>query len=229
MKSTLLTTCTLVLGLGLVAGTAAAQVKQARQTGAFSAIRASGAVDVRLKQGTQTAVVLEAREEVLSYMRTEVQNGVLRIYRDHDKEGMSASLRNLLNSSDNKVIVYITVPKLTGVELSGASEVKSESAFTADDFSIKASGASEVTLSLKAKTLAVSASGASDIHLSGQVERQQVHISGSSDYHASDLLSKQATVEASGASDAYVSAESLSSHASGASDVHNKSKAYGVH
>jgi len=227
MKTTLtLQVGLLALGLGLGANTAFGQAKQVRQTGAFHAIKASGAVDIKLKQGSQTSVALEAKEEVLQYMRTEVQNGTLRIYRND--EGMSAAIRHLFNSDGNKVVVYITVPQLTSVELSGASEVKSGSVFTADDFKIQASGASEVTLHLKAKTLSVNASGASDIKLSGQVESQQVHISGSSDYEASDLLSKRATVDASGASDAYVSAESLSSHASGASDVHNKSKSVGV-
>ena len=225
MKTTsVLQACTLTLGLALVSCTAFAQEKQTRQTGDFRAIKASGAVDIILKQGSKTSVVLEGENEMLSHMRTEVQNGVLRIYRDKD----SGTIRSLLGGKDDKVVAYITTPQLTGLELSGASEVKSDAVFTAENFNIKASGASEVTIGLKAKTLNVEASGASDIHLTGQVESQQVHISGSSEYEASKLLSKRATVEASGASDASVSAESLSSHASGASDVHNKSKSVGA-
>ncbi|WP_324677656.1 head GIN domain-containing protein [Hymenobacter sp. GOD-10R] len=222
--TTALQLCTLTLGLGLVSCSASAQEKQTRQTGDFRAIKASGAVNIILKQGAKTSVVLEAQDEMLSHIRTEVENGTLRIYRDKD----GGSLRSLLGGKSDKVVAYITTPQLTGLELSGASDVKSESVFSADHFTIKASGASDVTLGVKASTLNVEASGASDIRLTGQVESQQVHISGSSDYRASELLSKRATVEASGASDAYVSAESLSSHASGASDVHNKSKSVGA-
>ncbi|GGF25923.1 head GIN domain-containing protein [Hymenobacter cavernae] len=223
--TTTLHVCALALGLGLVSCSVSAQEKQTRQTGDFRMIKASGAVNIMLKQGSKTSVVLEAEEEdVLRHIRTEVENGVLRIYRD--KDGGSFTW---LPTKSNKITVYITTPQLNSLELSGASDVKSESVFSADDFRIKASGASDVTLGVKAKTLSVEASGASDIRLTGQVESQQVHISGSSDYRASDLLSKRATVDASGASDAYVSAESLSSHASGASDVHNKNKSVGMH
>ncbi|OUJ74282.1 head GIN domain-containing protein [Hymenobacter crusticola] len=223
--TTALQLCALTLSLGLISCSASAQEKQTRQTGDFRAIKASGAVNIILKQGATTSVVLESgSDDVLKYIRTEVENGVLRIYRDKDGGG----LRTWLPTKDNKIVAYITTPQLTGLELSGATDVKSESIFSANTFTIKASGASDVTLGVKATTLSVEASGASDIRLNGQVESQQVHISGSSDYRASELLSKRATVEASGASDAYVSAESLSSHASGASDVHNKSKSVGV-
>jgi len=215
----------LAFGLSTVSYSASAQEKQTRQTGDFRSIKASGAVNIILKQGAKTSVVLEAGDDdVLKYIRTEVANGVLRIYRDKDGSGW----RDWLSTKGNKIVAYITTPQLSGLEVSGASDVKSESVFSADNFTIKASGASDVTLGVKAKTLSVEASGASDIRLTGQVESQQVHISGSSDYRASDLLSKRATVQASGASDAYVSAESLSSQASGASDVHNKSKAVGA-
>jgi len=208
-----------LLGL-LTIGSATAQNKQDRPIDAFSQIEASGATTIYLTQGPQTSVVVEAPAEAQSYIKTEVRNGVLRIYRE--SEGMTATLRNLLNNEKNGVKIYVTCPRLTALKLSGATDVKSKTSFTADDFAIQASGASDVTMQLSAKSLTVHASGASDMHLSGQVERQQIHISGSSDYHAEKLVSQQATVAASGSSDAYVSAVRLSSHASGSSDIYNR-------
>ncbi|MBC6609965.1 DUF2807 domain-containing protein [Hymenobacter sp. BT507] len=209
-----------MLVLGLLATSAVAQTKQDRSLEAFTQLEASGATTIYLTQGPQTSVVVEAPEEAQAYIKTEVRNGVLRIYRE--SEGMTAALRNLLNGEKNGVKVYITCSSLTALKLSGATDVKGKTPFTADNFAIQASGASDVTLQLNAKSLNVQASGASDVYLTGQVERQQVQISGSSDYHAAKLVSQQASVQASGSSDAYVSAVKLSSRASGSSDIHNR-------
>jgi hypothetical protein len=147
-------------------------------------------------------------------VKTEVRGNTLTIYRD---KGFSFS--EMLRSKTVKV--YITTPQLSGIEVSGASDVKGETPISADDFRINASGASDVTLTLNAKSLTTNASGASDVRLDGRVERQQVDISGSSDYRASDLHSRKADVQASGASDAYVFVDDeLLAHSSGASDVH---------
>lgn len=202
----------------LTTSTLTARAQAQRQVGAFQKISTSGACDVVLTQGSTTEVKVQAEADTEKYIRTEVQNGTLLIYRD--KDAPSQLFHN------KKTVVYVTCPRLTGLQASGASDVKSESTFTADDFTIKASGASDVTLRLNAKQLTVTASGASDVRLAGRVERQQVNISGSSDYRASDLQSQQADVQASGASDAYVFVDKeLSARSSGASDVHNKGRA----
>ena len=199
---------------------AAAQTKETRAVGDFTQIKASGSTTIYLSQGAQTSVVVEAPEEVQPYLKVETRGGQLYVYRE--SEGLTATVRSWFGSEKNGAKIYVTCPHLTGLELSGATDVNGRTPFAADDFTITASGASDVRLELTAKTLTVNASGASDVYLSGQVERQQVHISGSSDYHAAKLRSQQATVNASGSSDAYVSAERLQSHASGASDVHNQ-------
>ncbi|MBX0291481.1 DUF2807 domain-containing protein [Hymenobacter sp. HSC-4F20] len=200
--------------LGASALTAAAQ--QTRTVSSFQAIKASGAINLFLKQGATTEVKVDAPADVLARIKTEVQGNTLAIYREKG---------SMLSWGNEKVNVYITCPTLTGLEVSGASDVKSDTPFTADAFTIRASGASDVTMALNAKSLTAHASGASDVRLTGRVERQQVHISGSSDYQAYNLQSRTAAVEASGSSDAYVAvSEELSSRTSGSSDIHYKGK-----
>jgi hypothetical protein len=199
-----------------------AQTKQTRRTGSFEAVSASGAVNVYLRQGNTTNVVVEASEEVQKYLKTEVQNGTLKVYRDRD-----FNWRDLVGSSkENKVNIYITCPTLRAISVSGASDVKGESTFAANNFKIQASGASAITLSIRAKDLDVSCSGASDVKLSGQADRQKVSISGGSEYQAYGLQSRDAQIVASGASEAQVNIDGeLSSTASGASDIRYKGNA----
>ncbi|GAB2477580.1 hypothetical protein GCM10011375_19840 [Hymenobacter qilianensis] len=198
-----------------------AQTKQTRQTGSFEAISASGAVNVFLRQGGATSVVVEASEEVQEYLKTEVQNGTLKIYRDRN-----FNWRDLVGRNENSVNIYITCPSLKAVSVSGASAVKGQSTFAANDFKVQASGASDITLNLNARSLDVNCSGASDVKLSGKADRQKVNVSGGSEYQAYALQSKGAQIVASGASDAQVNIDGeLSSTASGASDIRYKGNA----
>jgi hypothetical protein len=193
--------------------------QQVRQVPSFKAVKVSGAVSIYVRQGPTTEVKVDARPEVLKHLRTEVSGNTLTIYRDKE-----FSLMDIVRSK--KVKVYITTPRLEGIEVSGASDVQGETPIRADDFRIAVSGASDVTLTLHANSVSTEASGASDVRLDGRVERQQVRISGSSDYRASDLRSEKADIEASGASDAYVYVdEELNSRSSGASDIHNEGRA----
>ncbi|WP_188555787.1 head GIN domain-containing protein [Hymenobacter glacieicola] len=216
MKPTTLLRSLALAALCSAATTSGVLAQQTRSVSGFQTIRASGAINVFLKQGASTEVKVDAPAELLDRIKTEVQGSTLSIYRE---KGLSMLLSN------QKVNVYITCPTLTGVEVSGASDVKSTTPFTADEFTIRASGASDVTMTINAKTLTATASGASDLRLTGRVERQQVQVSGSSDYQGYNLQSRTATVQASGASDAYVAVtDELSSHASGSSDIHYKGK-----
>ena len=130
------------------------------------------------------------------------------------------------NSKENSVNIYVTCPTLRAISVSGASAARGQSTFAANDFKVQASGASDISLNLKAKNLDVTCSGASDIKLSGQADRQKVNISGGSEYQAYALQSKGALVVASGASDAQVNIDGeLSSTASGASDIRYKGNA----
>ena len=193
--------------------------QQQRTVDSFQMVKASGAINLYVRQGPTTKVEVDAAPEVLESVKTEVRGNTLTIYRDK-----GFSLTEMLRNKPVKV--YVTTPQLSGIEVSGASDVKGETPISADDFRINASGASDVTLTLNAKSLTTNASGASDIRLDGRVERQQVDISGSSDYRASDLHSRKANVQASGASDAYVFVDDeLQANSSGASDVHNKGRA----
>lgn len=215
--STLLKTLA-VATLTLFSQAAAFAQAQVRQVASFQQVKASGAINVFIKQGPATEVRVEAAPEVASRIRTEVQGNTLAIYRE---KGYSLNLFN-----KEQVNVYVTCPRLSGIEVSGASDVKGQSPITADEFSIRASGASDVTLTLNAQSLSATASGASDIRLSGTVGQQRVQVSGSSDYRAYELRSRTANVQASGSSDAYVYVEGeLQASSSGASDIYNKGKA----
>lgn len=218
--NTLYSTLATAVIVGFTSLAARAQEKQDRVVAAFEQLQVSGAVNVVLQQGPTTQVQVEAPADLRDRVITEVKDGKLLVRHQWSRKDKWDGRKA------NRVFVYVTCPRLSGLSVSGASDVKGQGAFTADDFTIEASGASDVVLELTAKQLKATASGASDIRLTGRVERQQVRVSGASDYRAYELQSQTANVQASGASDAYLRVEGeLVAQTSGASDVHYKGSA----
>ena len=141
---------------------AAAQNKETRAVGDFTQIKASGATTLYLTQGPRAAVVVEAPAEIQPYIKVETRDGKLYVY--HESGGLTATVRSWFsNNEKHGAKIYVTCPRLTALELSGATDVNGRTPFAADDFTIAASGASDVRLELTAKTLTVRASGASDV------------------------------------------------------------------
>jgi hypothetical protein len=206
---------TLVLFMLLTGFIAQAQNRQNRKVDAFRGVNISGALSATIRQGSQQSVEVEADEDILDKIITEVRGGVLKVYRE-DKANWKL-FRN------KNIRVYITCPELTSLEVHGASSVKGESDFVANDFKLTASGASHATLSLSTKKLNTHVSGASNVKISGRADSQQIDLSGASSYEAFDLVSNVAEVDASGASSAKIQVEEeLSADVSGASGIRYK-------
>jgi len=200
--------------------TALAQTKQSRTPGTFQRVQVGGGIDLYLTQGSSTSVVVEADNEVLSHLKTEVKGNALVIGWEK-----GYSLKNMFKNK-GPVKVHVTAPRLDGLDASGGSDVYGQSTLKADSFQLTASGGSDITLALNTKTLTANASGGSDLRLSGRTERQTVSVSGGADYKAFGLHSTTAEVDASGAADANINVDGeLSASVSGAADLRYKGNA----
>lgn len=212
------------VAVALATTSALAQQRQARPvSGGFQQVESSGGIDVYLTQGPAAAVAVEAMPDALPHIVTEVRNGTLSIHWEQGFSWQKMTSWNGLSGRQRSVRVYITAPRLTGIALSGGADAHGQTPLSADDFSIRASGGSDVTLALQAKTVRAESSGGSDVTLTGKVERQDMRFSGGSDYHGFGLQSTIATISASGGSDADVWVDGeLTANASGGSDLRYK-------
>lgn len=189
--------------------------KEERKVESFKGVVAGGAFDVYLKQGNETSLFVEADENLLPVIKTEVRGDILRI----------STTEGIKNS--NKLNIYITMPLLEKLEVSGACEVKGEGRFNMENLELEASGASEVELIINTSSLDLTMSGSSEVELSGNASEFEVQLSGASELEAFELITDKCEIEASGASsaDIYVNIE-LEVNASGASDINYKGEAY---
>lgn len=206
----------LLAGLFILAGaTAMAQstkgnknvIKEERTVGSFTHIEVGGAFNVFLTQNDKTSLLIEADENLMEHITTEVSSGVLEI-----------GSRNIRNAT--RLNIYVSTPTIESLEISGAATIKSENQLQSDDFSIDASGASRGNLDISATSIQIEASGASQLKLSGNAENQRINASGASEVDAANLQTKITTAEASGASNVTVNAsERVERETSGAGSI----------
>jgi hypothetical protein len=181
---------------------------ETRSLNSFSKLKVQNGIDVYLTHSNEESAKIEARGHQLKDIKTEVVGDELRI---------SHSSR-LLRSGNIKV--YLNYRNLTAIEASGGSDVKSENVIKADEFYARASGGSDLRLSIETYYMEAHVSGGSDLYLNGSTEAFSFTAGGGSDIKAENFQSKRGVVKVSGGSDANLNVTGeLEVSASGGSDV----------
>jgi hypothetical protein len=189
-----------------------------RDVKGYHGISISNAIDVYLSAGNQETVAVSAADvKWRDNIRTEVKDGVLRIWLDHEK---------WFNWADKsrKLRVYVSFVKLDKISGSGATNIYVDGVIESTKLEISLAGASDFKGAIKVGALLLDLSGASDARIVGSVERvTTVHSAGASDLKGYDLVTDTCNAHASGASDIRITVnKELNVHASGASGIYYK-------
>jgi hypothetical protein len=186
-------------------------IKQERKVSSFDGIDVSGAFDIFLKQGPVEQVTVEADENLMSIIRTDVVGGTLRI-----------DLKKPINHATT-MKVYITVKELKDIDVSGAVDIKTEGRITGNDLSIDASGASDSQMEIAYQKLSLDCSGASKLVFSGMANAVTADLSGACDIYAFEMPAESYSLSLSGAGKADIHVtKSLRVEISGAGSVKYK-------
>lgn len=176
------------------------QEKQTRNLSDFDAISVSSSGNVYVTQGNTFEVVVEAKSKDLEKIETEVKRGKLYI-------STESSSWFFWGKSVDDFNVYITLPELRGVSVSGSGRVNGASDFNTDDFSSSVSGSGRIDLNVTAANISSSISGSGRIQLSGQAEAVKLSISGSGRFNAEELMVQNYNVSISGSGNSTLSVQ----------------------
>jgi hypothetical protein len=183
-------------------------IKSEREVRNFHSIKISTGLDLILTQDTLEKVMVETDENLQKVIKTEVSDGVLRIY----------SAEPIFNASRSRI--YVTVRNLTEVEASSGSDVKGTTMLNLQDLKVVASSGADIKLNLSCSKLEADNSSGSDISLSGKTGKLIIESSSGSDVNAEKLNSETCSVSASSGSDVKVSvSKKIDAHASSGSDI----------
>lgn len=186
-------------------------ISEERQINNFRGLDVSGGFEVILTQGEKHSLVIEADDNLMRDIVTEVRGGELNIY-----------VRGSV-SPVTKMKAYLTFVQLEDIDISGAVKLISDQKLNFEHLSIDGSGASKIEFAADLQSMKVDLSGASSLTLSGTLNDINIECSGASKLYMSNLQAASAKLELSGASYAEVNVtEKLRVEASGASDVRYK-------
>lgn len=187
---------------------------ETRNTGHFSSVDVSNNINLHIKQDSNWSVRVETDENLLEFIQVSENGDLLRVdVRDH------------YNLDPSRTIdVFVSAPQFKGLAASGASEIMSDSRIECTNaMDIDVSGASSITLDLKAPRIKAGLSGASKATLRGETKDVSIHGSGASEFRCFELMAENTDVDVSGASNADVFASvNLKAEASGASNIRYK-------
>lgn len=166
-------------------------IKQTREVGSFTGIKVGGAFNVEITPSEKISLTVESDDNLMDHIITEVEGNVLEI----------KSKGNIKNPSE--LNIYISLPNLTSLDVSGAANVYTVSGTTlsASKFEMEASGASNVNVNLNAGDVSVEISGAADVVLTGVATSLEAEVSGAGSLKAERLDTPKSVVNASGAGD----------------------------
>jgi hypothetical protein len=210
----------LMIAVILIAATACSfgqsSVKETRDVSDFDGINFGIAGNLYIKIGSRYQVTVEASDRYIEDIETVVRNNKLYIRKDNNRW-----------FNNEKADVYVTLPelKLLGVSGSGRAEVEGE--LRTDMLNLSVSGSGRILIpELNSDDMKCSISGSGSISIdNGKVSNADLSISGSGSYRGDDLSISdfQAGISGSGSCTCKVT-ESLRASISGSGNIYYSGK-----
>lgn len=166
------------------------KVKEERKVSEFSAIGLAISGNVYITQGDTQQLIVEGPADIIQELKTEVEGNTLEI-----------KFKDWFTCHSGKLNIYITIPKVKGLYLSGSGNMISENKIKTDDIDLKVSGSGNIEISnLMANAVTSKISGSGNIKLGGEgiINSHDIKISGSGDVLASGLAVNDYNIAISG-------------------------------
>ena len=188
-------------------------VKENRDVSPFSSIIVSDGWDLTLKQGETHAMLIEADENFIGHLKTEVSNGTLRIYADV----------KMVKHNGSKSKIYLTFKDLNSLTASEGSDIDAETSIKSERIELKLSSGSDLSkFNLRAKQLMGRFSSGSDVNITFEsIQQIDIEANGGSDLVLRKISGESCKLKLSGGSDAILdgAVSKLEITAGGGSDI----------
>ncbi|NLP58248.1 head GIN domain-containing protein [Lutibacter sp. B1] len=174
----------------------------------FEAIKVQQGINLYLTQGNSTNINVEADENIIDLLITEVRNNELKVY--FEKNVYRAKARN----------VYLTTAKISKIKTSSGAFVKSENTLQVNTLDLDSSSGSSIKVNVIADEITSSTSSGADIDIYGKTKLFSANASSGSTIDADKLETVDAFAKASSGANIDVNVSGkLTAKASSGGDV----------
>ncbi|MBD0776720.1 DUF2807 domain-containing protein [Maribacter sp. ANRC-HE7] len=173
----------------------------------FTEVSASEGLDVYVTNGTEFEITVEADENIIDLIATDIKNDRLRI---HAVENIGRATKK----------VFVTLPEITGLKSSSGAHLSTENLIKSDKLEIDASSGANINIEMDVSEVDIDASSGANLNLSGDAHTVYVDASSGANINAKKLISKVCHADASsgGNLSVYVS-EDLTADASSGGNI----------
>ncbi len=177
----------------------------------FTEIKATEGLDVYVTQESEFSIRVEADENVIDLIRTDIKDNMLHIHAEE----------NIGRCKSKKI--YVSLPTVTKLHTTSGADLFGQNTIKADDIELKSTSGSDIKVSVNANQVDCDTSSGADIRVSGTANALYADASSGSDIKAGDLEVKKCVASASSGADITVNtSESLTAEASSGADIKYK-------
>ena len=163
------------------------------ESGPFTQLRQDASTDIVLSQGTVFSIEFDGYEEIFYDLDFRVTGGKLIV----------SHLGHHWSSGRSRI--YITVPDLTKIEITGSGDIYGDNRFRINgDIELHSRASGDFDLNLDVDEVYTWIEGSGNVRLRGYVDRHEVEIDGSGDLFAFSLNSRNTRINSYGSGDAEI-------------------------
>lgn len=159
----------------------------------FNTVEAGYGMHVQITQASNYSIEVKASKRDFEHLKVEKHGGTL-----------SFTMKGWFNHRQDDITITITMPKLTGISLSGGSKGIITMSNPSDNFEGELSGGAKLKGTLKCANASFELSGGSWVSLQGNGNNLKVDGSGGSSFKLKDFKVNNVNTELSGGSEAEV-------------------------
>jgi len=149
-------------------------------SGSFTGISVSSGIELYLSQGNEESIAVSASDEkYMDRFKTEVENGVLKIW--YDNKGVT------WRSENKKLKAYVSFKTLNKLHGSAGCEVMLKGSMTADNLDMKFTSGAEFEGQINAKELTVNQNSGSQMNISGKADKIKIDVSSGAEFKGNEL------------------------------------------
>jgi len=150
----------------------------------FTKVSASEGLMVYVTQADEFSIEVEADDNVIDFIDTEIRNGKLRIDCN----------RNIGRATKN---IYVSLPKVTELSASSGSQLETKNTIKTSELEIDGSSGAILELEIVSNEIGIDASSGANLRISGTTDEAIIDVSSGGNINAKDLLTKNCNAAAS--------------------------------
>lgn len=150
----------------------------------FTRVSAAEGLMVYVTQADDFKIEVEADDNVIDLIRTDIKNGKLRI---HAEENIGRATKK----------IYVSLPKVTELKSSSGAHLRTENTIESNELLVDGSSGAILDVDLVSQELEIDASSGANLEISGETVSANVDVSSGGNINAKDLETRSCNAEAS--------------------------------